>query len=127
MTNREVMQQALEALDVVKLQYTQNRHINDAIRALEALLKEQNTLQTHITWDERGVRTVNGIPDDAPQEIKPCKATDRGECEGRVCPLKRPWQGLTPEEMKHLYPYGKSVWGKETYEAIEKALKEKNT
>ena len=22
---------------------------------------------THITWDERGVRTVNGIPDDAPQ------------------------------------------------------------
>ena len=29
---------------------------------------------THITWDERGVRTVNGIPDDAPQ---------------------RPWVGLT--------------------------------
>ena len=23
---------------------------------------------THITWDERGVRTVNGIPDDAPQQ-----------------------------------------------------------
>ena len=22
---------------------------------------------THITWDERGVRTVNGIPDDAPR------------------------------------------------------------
>jgi hypothetical protein len=40
---------------------------------------------------------------------------------------QRPWQGLTPEEMKHLYPYGRSVWGKETYEAIEKALKEKNT
>ena len=29
---------------------------------------------TRIAWDERGVRTVNGIPDDAPQ---------------------RPWQGLT--------------------------------
>ncbi len=39
---------------------------------------------------------------------------------------QRPWQGLTPEEMKHLYPYGRSVWGKETYEAIEKALKERN-
>ena len=22
---------------------------------------------THITWDERGVRTVNGIPDDSPR------------------------------------------------------------
>ena len=40
---------------------------------------------------------------------------------------QRPWQGLTPEEVKHLYPYGRSIWGKETFEAIEKALKEKNT
>ena len=39
---------------------------------------------------------------------------------------QRPWQGLTDEEVKHLYPYGRSVWGKETYEAVEKALKEKN-
>ena len=40
---------------------------------------------------------------------------------------QRPWVGLTEEEVKHLYPYGRSVWGKETFEAIEKALKEKNT
>ena len=40
---------------------------------------------------------------------------------------QRPWQGLTPEEVKHLYPYGRSIWGKETFEAIEKALKEKNS
>ena len=40
---------------------------------------------------------------------------------------QRPWQGLTPDEVKHLYPYGRSVWGKETFEAIEKALKDKNT
>ena len=39
---------------------------------------------------------------------------------------QRSWVGLTPEEVKHLYPYGRSVWGKETYESIEKALKEKN-
>jgi len=44
----------------------------------------------------------------------------------RLKQAQRPWQGLTPEEMKHLYPYGRSVWGKETYEAIEKALKERN-
>ena len=41
-------------------------------------------------------------------------------------PPQRPWVGLTPEEVKHLYPYGRSVWGKETFEAIEKALKAKN-
>jgi hypothetical protein len=41
-------------------------------------------------------------------------------------PAAHPWVGLTDEEVKHLYPYGRSVWGKETYEAIEKALKEKN-
>jgi len=40
---------------------------------------------------------------------------------------QRPWVGLTDEDVKHLYPYGRSVWGKETYEAIEKALKDKNT
>jgi hypothetical protein len=40
--------------------------------------------------------------------------------------MKREWVGLTPEEVKHLYPYGRSVWGRETYEAIEKALKAKN-
>ena len=42
-------------------------------------------------------------------------------------PPQREWQGLTTEEVKHLYPYGRSVWGKETFEAIEKALKDKNT
>jgi hypothetical protein len=39
---------------------------------------------------------------------------------------KRPWVGLTDDEIKHLYPYGRSVWGKKTYKAIEAKLKEKN-
>ena len=42
-----------------------------AITALRAALEQQaEPVQeriTHITWDERGVRTVNGIPDDAPR------------------------------------------------------------
>ena len=46
---------------------------------------------------------------------------------GMVNKAQRPWVGLTEEEVKHLYPYGRSVWGKETFEAIEKALKEKNS
>ena len=42
-------------------------------------------------------------------------------------PPQRPWVGLTPDEVKHLYPYGRSVWGRETFEAIEAMLKKKNT
>jgi len=44
-----------------------------------------------------------------------------------AAPPQRPWQGLTPEEVKRLYPYGRSVLLRETCEAIEKALKDKNT
>ena len=44
MTNREVMQQALEALDIVKLQYTQNRHVNEAITALKTALAQEHAM-----------------------------------------------------------------------------------
>ena len=49
------------------------------------------------------------------------------QLEQQAAPPQREWQGLTPEEVKHLYPYGRSVWGRETFEAIEAALKKKNT
>lgn len=36
----EAMKQALEALDIVKLHYTQNRHVNDAITAIRTAIAE---------------------------------------------------------------------------------------
>ena len=60
---------------------------------------------THITWDERGVRTVNGIPDDAPQ---------------------RQWQGLTDEEITELDMEISGRTMDECVRAIEDKLKEKN-
>ena len=46
-------------------------HMKNAIAAITAAMEQQaepvQEYITHITWDERGVRTVNGIPDDAPQ------------------------------------------------------------
>ena len=43
------------------------------------------------------------------QEVKPCKfvngvcihceATEREECEGWICPPRRPWVGLTDEDV----------------------------
>jgi len=35
MTDKEAMQLALFALDIVKIHYTQNRHVNEAIAALK--------------------------------------------------------------------------------------------
>ena len=60
---------------------------------------------TRIAWDERGVRTVNGIPDDAPQ---------------------RPWQGLTDDEITELDMEISGRTMDECVRAIEAKLKEKN-
>ena len=81
---RVTVQQALEALEglfglpnqwesggVAVWRLGGSSEPRKAITALKAALEQQaEPVQeriTHITWDERGVRTVNGIPDDAPQ------------------------------------------------------------
>jgi len=98
MNNREVMQQAPKALPVLETVYETiirwdegggKRSRRELARRIVALYTAPPQQQaepvqeriTHITWDERGVRTVNGIPDDAPH---------------------RTWVGLTDEEKKNL-------------------------
>jgi hypothetical protein len=71
------------------------------------------------------------------QEVKPCKfvngacihceATEREECEGWICPPKRPWVGLTESERNGLEDYCQMTIGKTAFDAIEAALKERNT
>ena len=53
MTDKEALKLALEALDVVKLQYTQNRHVNEAIAAINEALAQpvQEPMQ-----DENAIR-----------------------------------------------------------------------
>jgi hypothetical protein len=57
MTDKEALKLALEALDIVKLQYTQNRHVNEAIAAInEALAQpaQEPVSDTEIlAWAER--------------------------------------------------------------------------
>ena len=142
MSNREVMQQALEALTIYSDAQCSLKGRN-AITALRTALEQQqaepppewplikNILDvfgldaisfvvkwqaaqqaepvqeriTRIAWDERGVRTVNGIPDDAPQ---------------------RQWQGLTDEEITELDMEISGRTMDECVRAIEAKLKEKN-
>ena len=87
-----------------------------ALEALEAITRSvQSDHQAEIAEDAiTALRTAL----EQPEQV------DCPRC-GHVC-SQRQWQGLTPDEVKHLYPYGRSVWGKETFEAIEKALKAKN-
>jgi hypothetical protein len=48
MTDKEVMKLALFALDIVKIHYTQSRHINEAITALKERLAQPE--QEPVAW-----------------------------------------------------------------------------
>ena len=61
---------------------------------------------TRIAWDERGVRTVNGIPDDAPQRL---------------------WVGLTEAERIDIIDEEIDAPHFALAQAIEAKLKERNT
>jgi hypothetical protein len=45
MTKDEALDLALEALDIVKIHFTQNRHVNEAITAIEQALAAQPAVQ----------------------------------------------------------------------------------
>jgi hypothetical protein len=53
MTDKEAMKLALFALDIVKIHYTQNRHVNEAITALKARLAQETALQSLHNENER--------------------------------------------------------------------------
>ena len=48
MTDKEAMKLALFALDIVKIHYTQNRHVNEAITALKERLAQPE--QEPVAW-----------------------------------------------------------------------------
>jgi hypothetical protein len=55
-----------------------------------------------------------------------CEATEREECEGWICPPKRPWVGLTDEELWDTAGYKEDRESFRFARAIEAKLKEKN-
>ena len=98
---RQAAQQALHELDSllhalllgIPFYRKYGVRVSNAITALRTALEQQQAEPvqeriTHITWDERGVRTVNGIPDDAPQRqwvgltdtdfLEACRIAERG-------------------------------------------------
>jgi hypothetical protein len=51
MTDKEAMKLALFALDIVKIHYTQSRHINEAITALKERLAQPEQEPVAWMWD----------------------------------------------------------------------------
>ena len=69
---RQAAQAVVDRWDTPAWEWREKGPTADLIAALRKALEQQQAEPvqeyiTHITWDERGVRTVNGIPDDAPQ------------------------------------------------------------
>ena len=146
----KAMQQALEALECMidDLMYKDHKRVIDisnvAITALRTALEQQAEPVQEQKYEKRIApysTTLSMLLNTAPpqQQAEPPPewplvknildeyGLDAISFVAEWKAAQRPWQGLTEEEVKHLYPYGRSVWGKETFEAIEKALKEKNS
>jgi len=125
MTDKEAMKLALFALDIVKIHYTQSRHINEAITALKARLaqSEQEPVAWLCTPDEDGLFVL-------PLSDKGCK-----DCFPVYRhPPQRTWVGLTDEEIKEFDTWHDNReeevgWcnPSEIVAYIEAKLKEKNT
>jgi len=113
MTNRAVMQQALEALDIVKLQYTQNRHINDAITAIKAALEQP--VQEPSQWRDIVVVALvrEGVNKHRARELADHFAA------------QRPWIGLTNDDRFEIAAE-QHGW-EDLLIAAEAKLKNKNT
>jgi hypothetical protein len=131
MNEREALKLALEAL--------QSGDYWKGVAAVNAI-KEALAQPVRITWDERGVRTVNGVPDDAQPKQEPVAwydqtngvvSADKNDSRftqlGQVLPLypQRTWVGLMDEEIRKTCVdiHG----GYEQARAIEAKLRSKNT
>jgi len=118
MTDKEVMKLALFALDIVKIHYTQNRHINEAITALKARLAQPE--QEPVAWlcspDENG---LFGLPL-SDKGCKDCFPVYRH-------PPHRTWVGLTDEELNQICNSLDYYGDRGLVQLIEAKLKEKNT
>jgi hypothetical protein len=115
MTDKEAMKLALFALDIVKIHYTQSRHINEAITALKERFADP-------------MREVQRLGQEIEQEpICPeCKAEVLYECvacSSNNYPPQRTWVGLTDDDDIDWEEGGNL---KDLVKTIEAKLKQKN-
>jgi hypothetical protein len=125
----EAMKLALFALDIVKIHYTQNRHINEAIAALKERLAqpEQEPVAWAMDYDIESV--LSGF---STSLMGTAMRIESAFPKHRVkllytTPPQRPWVGLTDEELNQICNSLDYYGDRGLVELIEAKLKEKNT
>jgi len=125
----EAMKLALFALDIVKIHYTQNRHINEAIAALKERLAqpEQEPVAWAMDYDIESV--LSGF---STSLMGTAMRIESAFPKHRVkllytTPPQRTWVGLTDEELNQICNSLDYYGDRGLVELIEAKLKEKNT
>jgi len=124
----EAMKLALFALDIVKIHYTQNRHINEAIAALKERLAqpEQEPVAWAMDYDIESV--LSGF---STSLMGTAMRIESAFPKHRVkllytTPPQRPWVGLTDEELNQICNSLDYYGDRGLVQLIESKLKEKN-
>ena len=121
MTDKEAMKLALFALDIVKIHFTQSRHINEAITALKERLAQQEQEQ-QIKTLKRRLFEMQEAAKDLAERVRP------------LTPPQRTWVDLSDTQIERVYfdvvkehrgapmPWGQVQFGR----ALLNKFKEKN-
>jgi len=119
MTKDEALKLALEALDIVKIHFTQNRHVNEAITAIKEALAQPEQEPFAFFHPHKGFYFAKPTSVSAPTIV------DFEPLALYTTPPQRTWVGLSDDEYTQL-------WGMKPdllnfFRKIEAKLKEKNT
>jgi hypothetical protein len=146
MTDKEAMKLALFALDIVKIHYTQSRHVNEAITALKERLAQPE--QEPVAWqfmngssfrkrrpDDFSDLASDGLPYWKPLYTTPPQRTEPVIDKSAAIRIAtalgwtppRTWVGLTDEEQRNIAYSDINCWDwGELMDAVEAKLKQKN-
>ena len=113
--SKEALKLALDALDVVKLHYTQNRHVNEAITAIKEALAQTEQEPVALKWQQAPVKTqwgdemvVASVAIDKDHTV--CLYCERDQT-SKVDAMfaQRTWVDLTDDEVVHLKMLGRDL------------------
>jgi hypothetical protein len=86
----EALDLALEALDIVKIHFTQNRHVNEAITAIEQALAAQPAPVQEMTNIQRHEQNVQKFLAAQPAPVQPVAWTAPEQCDSpEICRIGR--------------------------------------
>jgi len=122
MTDKEAMKLALFALDIVKIHFTQSRHVNEAIAALkEQLAQSEQEPVAYINVEKRTLEWAKLTSWETPTVVNLPKIPLYTH------PPQRTWVGLTQKEVQEIHDtFFKRMGPQEFASMIGAKLKEKN-